>query len=55
MIKCSDKYQEGCICYNDGTCKEGPVNSCIQCQQDDVYAVETDTKCPCPGVQKPQL
>mmetsp|Transcript_27168 Transcript_27168/g.31336 ORF Transcript_27168/g.31336 Transcript_27168/m.31336 type:complete len:179 (+) Transcript_27168:57-593(+) len=50
MYKCMSNYSQGCICYKNGTCSEGLVNSCIQCQQDDVVAVESDTKCPCPGV-----
>ena len=51
LVLCANHMTEGCICYNDGTCKEGLVNQCLNCMEDGVYAVEEGSKCPCPGVQ----
>jgi len=53
LIKCAGTYTDGCICYKNGTCIEGPVNNCIQCQLDDVYGVEEGSKCPCKEVMQP--
>ena len=55
LVLCANYMTEGCICYNDGTCKEGLVNQCLNCMEDGVYAVEEGSKCPCPGVQQAQL
>mmetsp|Transcript_54743 Transcript_54743/g.62928 ORF Transcript_54743/g.62928 Transcript_54743/m.62928 type:complete len:360 (+) Transcript_54743:28-1107(+) len=54
LVKCANIYNDGCICYKNGTCIEGPVNSCIQCQQEDVFGVEVGSKCPCKGVFEAQ-
>ena len=51
-LNCLSEYSQGCICYDNGTCEEGLVNACIQCQKDDVLAVEANSKCPCLGVQQ---
>ena len=53
-VRCRTDLKQGCICYDNGTCEEGLVNYCVQCQQNDVLAVEEGSKCPCPGVQQSQ-
>ena len=45
-IVCPRYLERGCICYSDGTCTEGMVNQCSNCQQDRVLSVVEGGKCP---------
>ena len=45
-IACPEYAAEGCLCFNNGTCTEGVVNQCIDCQRDGVVSVTEGGSCP---------
>ena len=43
---CPMYITQGCICYDDGSCVEGSVNQCSECQRDGVVSVVEGASCP---------